>query len=269
MRWENGKLQVVESYHWGFAALGHACTRRINSIDPEAVNIVFGTAIPIQLGLIETFPANTIFVNLERYSHRDLAGTTVEYVASRYQIWEYSRQNLVAWHKIRTRFPVYLAPISYAPNLEKIPRDVVQDIDVLYYGKLLPDRIDVLNEIASTKRDMSGMSLITMTNVWGAHRDEFIARAKVIANPSLGQIFEIVRVSYLLANRKAIVSTVAEDIEIDADLKDVLCIAKQNEILDECEALVLDPEKRAAYAEQCYTTFKQRDVRKVIQDFFA
>ena len=64
-------------------------------------------------------------------------------------------------------------------------------------------------------------------------------------------------------------STVAEDIEIDADLKDVLCIAKQNEILDECEALVLDPEKRAAYAEQCYTTFKQRDVRKVIQDFFA
>lgn len=261
--------EVVDSYHWGFAALGHQIEHRINHFDPDAVNIIFGFSIPMQLGLIESFPGNTIFVNLERYSHRSLADTTAAYVASKYQIWDYSASNLAAWSAIATRYPVYHARISYAPNLEKIRQDIEQDIDVLYYGKVMSSRFQLLAEITKTRDDLTGLSLATLSNIWGQQRDDLIARAKVVFNPSEGNIFEIVRVSYLLANKKAVVCTQAPGMEIEDDIRAVLRIVSTDELANACGALADDTKHRVEYANTCYDVFKQRDIREVIRGFFG
>ncbi|MCV2360810.1 hypothetical protein LNV08_17695 [Paucibacter sp. TC2R-5] len=261
--------EVVESYHWGFAALGHSVDRRVNHFDPEALNIVFGFQIPMQLGLIDTFPANTIFFNMERYAGKSLFGTGAHHVANKFQIWDYSQANVDTWNLLSPKFPAYYAKTAYAPNLEKIPRGLEQDIDVLYYGNITPDRFDSLHNIAGLRPDLTGMSVMTLCNVWGKQRDEFIARSKVVVNFSRGNIFEIVRVSYLMANRKAVVCDFSDDLEIEADLRGGgLNFVKTADIQAACLALVEDGTKRETYALQGYELIKRRDIRTVITDFF-
>ncbi|MCH7344992.1 glycosyltransferase [Pelomonas sp. CA6] len=263
--------EVVESYHWGFLALGHQVERRINHFDPDALNIVFGFQIPMQLGLMPQFPDNTIFFNMERYAGVNLRGTAAEQLASRFQIWDYSRSNVDTWNALGPRFPAYHALTAYAPNLEKVPKGVEQDIDVLYYGNLTPDRVESLHKIAGLRRDLTGLSVMTLCNVWGRQRDEFIARAKVIVNFSRGNIFEIVRVSYLMANAKAVVCDYSEELEIEPDLRgpDGLTFVKTPEIQAACEALVADDARREAYARQGYELIRRRDIRDVIRGFFG
>lgn len=82
----NAYLEVIESYAWGFASLDYDCERRVNYFDPEALNIVFGFSVPWRLGLIDTFPANTIFFDMERFTGVPLINTNVHYLASKYQL---------------------------------------------------------------------------------------------------------------------------------------------------------------------------------------
>jgi hypothetical protein len=272
--------EVVESYVWGFTALGYDVKRLINHFDPDALNIVFGFFIPYQLGLIDTFPANTIFLNLERHTHFELAtliNTPIDHVASKYQIWDYDQGNVAVINALNPKFPAYYAKISYAPNLEKIPNDAMPEIDVLYYGGLSSYRYDALSRVAAMRPDFSGLSVMVLRNVWGKLRDEFIARSKVIINISGsgsafgGSIFEIVRVSYLLANKKAVVCVKGDEHDqIEADLlSGPLKFVNTSEIQNTCQTLIEDDTTRAQYAEQCYDLFRKRDIREVITQYFA
>lgn len=270
--------EVVESYAWGFVSLGHEVIHRINCCCPESLNIVFGWQIPFSLGLIDSFPADTILFNFERYTGYEPTSkimASIAYVANKYQFWDYSQQNVAKINALNPRFPAYYARISYAPNLEKLPTNLDQDIDVLYYGNLVePYRYNTLAEIAKTHPDLSGLKTMTLSHIWGKQRDEFIARAKLIVNISPGgDIFEIVRVSYLLANQKAVVCATATDIEFE-DLEDdlnggVLKFTNNSNVHAVCQDLVEDSVARAEYAKLGYDTFRQRDIREVIKNFFG
>lgn len=263
--------EVVESYQWGFAALGHDVIHRINCFDSTALNIVFGFYMPLHLGLIDTFPPNTIFFNMERCTNQLVPGTGAHYVASKYQIWDYSQSNVLRWNTLNPKYPAYYARTSYAPNLEKVPRGVEQDIDVLYYGKVSPDRFDSLQKITGVNTgSLSGLSVVTLCNIWGKQRDDFIARAKVTVNFSNGNTFEVVRVSYLMANKKAVICDYLEEIEIEPDLlHGNPQFVKSSDIQKACQTLVEDDVKRSLYAEEGYELFKQRDIRDVIKGFFG
>ena len=110
-----------------------------------------------------------------------------------------------------------------------------------------------------------------LLGVYGAQRDEFIARSKIIINVSSQVNFEIVRVSYLLANRKAVVCVVDnQKLQIDKDLgNDCLKIVSPNDVYAACEKLLVDDVYRHSYAENCYNIFKKRDIGKVIENFFG
>lgn len=272
----NSYNEVIESYAWGFAALGHEVKYRINCIDPESRNIVFGMAVPCQLGLIDTFPADTIFFNMERHKHFDAAyleRTWIYQVANKYQVWDYSQGNVEALNALNPRFPLHYTPLSYAPTLEKLPRNLEQDVDVLYYGMLkMPFRSDTLREVGVVGPDFTGLSVMSLTNVWGKMRDEFIARSKVVLNISVGEgdIFEIVRVSYLLANRKAVVcvSPDGHD-EVEDDLRETLKFVTLEQAHGVCQQLADDATAREQYASLGYETFRRRDIRDVITRYFT
>ena len=263
--------EVIESYFWGFNALGIPVERRVNHHDPDARNIVFGYQIPIQLGLLDTYPSDTIFYNLERLVGVDPADIWSRTIAARFQIWEYSHSNMDFWNSLNPIFPVYFAKTSYAPILEKIKNDVPLDIDVLFYGGLTPTRSNLLREIAVMRGNLTGLSICTLSYIYGAQRDDFIARSKVVLNFSSCVNFEIVRVSYLLANRKAVLCiTDGDGVEVEDDLRDgALRFVKSPDIFDVCQALVQDDVGRERYANMGYDTFKKRDIRDVITGFFV
>lgn len=263
----NSYIEVIESLHWGFRSLGFDCSFLVNEIDRKCVNIIFGWIPALLIG--NKFPKGTILYNLEQFSQGSMIGNqALEEAASDYIIWDYSTTNIPKWNKINPKNPIYYAPISFSPNLVKIPKSQ-EDIDILYIGSLGTKRAEKLIHTSSSP---SRNSVVSISNSWGKQRDEFISRSKVLLNISNENpnmtIFEIVRVSYYLANKKATICEIHPELEIENDIRNTLQFVVADKLAEACDILVHDAEKRKDYAEACFEIFRQRDIRDVIHSFF-
>ena len=262
-------LEVMASLQWGFSACGLDCTVHVNRIDPQRTNIVFGWIIGAQMGALAQVPEDTILYNFEQFSERQIAGTGLGDLAQRFQIWDYSAANLPRWQACNPRHAPFHAPVSYAPNLSRIQAAPQQDIDLLYIGSTGPGRSAKLAEICTAP---NRPALVSLQNLWADARDGFIGRSKLLLNlsnddPAL-RIFEVVRVSYYLANRKAVVCEDVPGQHTEADLREHLLWVPRAQLADRCAALLADPGEREALAERGFEAFRQRDVRAVLRQFF-
>lgn len=261
-------LEVIESLRWGLCALGYQCEFMRNRFDHGAVNIFFGWIPALQMGALEHIPPNSILYNLEQMAVGSMRGAVLlEQAAARFQIWDYSEANLPNWRELNPRFPVYYAPVSFAPTLVQAAVAAAEDIDLLYVGSLSARRVDKLSAASSHHS-----AVVTLSNVWGHQRDAFIGRARVLLNVSHDNprmnIFEVVRVSYYLANQKAVVCESYPGQQVEADMQATLRFAAADGLGAACDALLADAPLRAAYARDCHEMFRQRDVRAVLRGFF-
>jgi hypothetical protein len=106
-------------------------------------------------------------------------------------------------------------------------------------------------------------------NIWGTIRDEMIGRSKLVLNltgyESANTIFEIVRVSYLLANGRAVVCQKREGIEIESDLLESgLLFLDESNFNQQVQELLANDEQWLDYAQKCKATFCQRDIRQTL-----
>jgi hypothetical protein len=135
-------------------------------------------------------------------------------------VWDYALPNLTF---SKARF----VPVGYMPQLTRIPKADPQDIDVLFYGSMNKRRADVLGELRQR-----GLHVEALFGIYGAQRDAYIARSKVVLNMHYYEDapFEIVRVSYLWANRKCVVSEVGgnSSFGVDYDRLVPLCVELVN-----------------------------------------
>lgn len=264
--------EVIDSLMWGFNDLGIECTFRINEVDRSCVNIAFGWVNAFNNGLMDIYPHGTILYNMEKWSNQSFVNDPFFHViADRFQIWDYNLATLEKWRELNPRFLPYYARVSFAPNLVKVPPQAEEDIDILFIGSLNESRaakvMDCQRNIGVNRN-----SVVTVSGIWGARRDDFISRSKVLLNLSCpgGQYstFEIVRVSYYLANKKAVVCEYHPGLEIEDDMRNVLKFVPADEFAVCCNDLVHDADKRKAYADACFDVFSARDVRDVIKGFF-
>ena len=158
-------------------------------------------------------PSSAVIYNLEQVQLSS-GWCSPDYLGllKRCQVWDYAKRNIASLGKLALARPAVHVPIGYVPQLTRIPRNPVQDIDVLFYGSVNERRARVLDQLRSR-----GINTQAVFGVYGAARDSLIARAKVVLNLHFyeASIFEIVRVSYLLANRKAVVAECHDGTEID------------------------------------------------------
>ncbi|MFM2343823.1 MAG: hypothetical protein RLZZ210_431, partial [Pseudomonadota bacterium] len=99
-------------------------------------------------------------------------------------------------------------------------------------------------------------------------RDMLIARSKIILNMHYyenAHIFEIVRVSYLLANHKAVVSELGKNTSIEPDIKKAIYYGDLESLPELCVDLVTNPSKRKKLQETGHNIIKQRDATKFVQ----
>lgn len=261
-------LEVIDSLRWGLEALGYQCELMRNRYEHNAVNIFFGWIPALQMGALEQVPPNSILYNLEQMAVGSMRGATLlEQAAARFQIWDYSEANLANWNELAPAYPVYHAPVSFAPSLVRPRPEQPEDIDLLYIGSLSPRRVDKLSAASSHHS-----SVVTLSNIWGGQRDDFIGRARVLLNVSHDNprmnIFEVVRVSYYLANHKAVVCESYAGQHVEADMQAALRFADAANLGAACDALLADPDACATYAAECHEMFRQRDVRAVLRGFF-
>lgn len=263
-------LEVMAALRWGFEACGLPCSMAVNQIDPQRRNIAFGWIMAAQAGLLDALPDGSILYNFEQFSERRIAGTPLAALARRFRVWDYSAANLPRWAEADLPSPAFHAPVVWAPVLERIAPAPVQDIDLLYVGSGGAGRSARIDEIAE---HITRPGVVVARNIWGETRDSWIARARLMLNltndnPAL-RIFEVVRVSYYLANRKAVVCEAVPGHFVESDLLEALPFAPRAQLGDLAASLLADPALRQRWAERGYEAFRQRDARALVQRWLS
>jgi hypothetical protein len=252
--------EVAEALHHGLLALGHdsVLTNRLDLDDRRT--IVLGSNLLVQYALEP--PKNPIFYNLEQLGD-DLPWMTMpEFIDlfRRYPNWDYSQANVEYLAALGLPRPTYV-PIGYVPELTRID-PAPEDIDVLFYGALNARRYAILRELHDR-----GLRVKWLPGAYGASRDAWIARSKVVLNLHYfeAKIFAIVRVSYLLANRRAVVSEHSANPSLERDLQSGIAFADYHELVDRCVELVGDERARRELAERGYQAFSARNQADILQ----
>jgi len=83
------------------------------------------------------------------------------------------------------------------------------------------------------------------------------------------QDFEVVRVSYLLANRKAVIAHISDDTYIEDDMRLAIKVTSPPQLVHDCVKLVEDDKARSALEEAGFAAIERRDIRKVLERALA
>jgi len=238
-----GYKEVIETIRWGLIDIGYDVTVADNSLLSESVNIILGAQVLTEEEL-KRLPPSTIVYNFEQIGGVNLAELKPEFkfVAERFRVWEYSERNLAAWKEIGPAARVVHVPVGWAPILNRIEKRVPQDIDILFYGSPAQLRLDIFQRLCHY-----GMKCVFVCGLYGRVRDDLIGRAKLILNINRydhALIFEIVRVSYLLANAKAVVADIQEQTFIESGLENAVAFAKPEHIHQTCISLLDNDQAR-------------------------
>jgi hypothetical protein len=203
------------------------------------------------LSSAQTLPPGLILYNLEQIQ-RDSPWLTPGYLEllRRYPVWDYSARNIERLKDYGIE-RVALCGIGYMPALTRIPA-AIEDVDVVFVGSLNDRRRHVLDALAR-----EGKSVRAGFNLYGGERDALIARAKLVLNLHFyeSQVFEIVRVSYLLANRKCVVSETGHDSTLEGPLRDGVAFAPYDDLAETCLRLLEQPRERARLAARGFADF--------------
>ena len=256
--------EVAEGLHHALLALGHdsVVTNRLDLDDRRT--IVLGGNLLVRNGLEP--PKNPIFYNLEQLGD-DLPSMTLPAffdLFRRYPTWDYSQANIERLAALGLPRPTYV-PIGYVPELTRIA-PAPEDIDVLFYGAPYERRYAVLRDLHDR-----GLRVKWLSGVYGASRDAWIARSKIVLNIHYweAKIFEITRVSYLLANRRAVVSERGADPTLERDVESGVAFADYDGLVDRCVELLGDERARRELAEQGYQAFSARSQAAILDRALA
>jgi hypothetical protein len=249
--------EVIETVRYGLVALGYRASHAVNRIEaPGPQPVLFGAHLlgPADLPNV---PRGTIIYNLEQISPTSAwcSPTYLEFLRT-CRVWDYSPRNIATLAAMGVSGNVQRVPIGYMPELTRVRPAPVEDIDVLFYGSINERRAQVLSRLRAM-----GLNVHAVFGAYGTDRDALMARAKVVLNLHYydTSIFEVVRVSYALANSKAVVAEHRPGTEIDADLVDAVRLVPYDGLAQACAELVADHDARQALAARGFARMAARD----------
>ncbi len=249
--------ELVETLLYGLNALGIPVDFALNEYAPGTTNLVVGAHLLDAAGLA-ALRADAILYNSEQIDEAS-GWMQPAYLAAlqKHAVWDYGAENvrrLQALGAARVRH----VPLGYVPQLTRIPvlPPEEQDIDVLFYGAINERRKAVLEGLIAR-----GLRIEFLAGVYREARDRYIARAKVVLNLHYypASVFETVRVSYLLANEKAVVAECGPNTTLPPELTDALCAVPYDGLVDACCQLVADAGARANLARRGFECFSRLD----------
>lgn len=182
----------------------------------------------------------------------------------RHEVWDYSKLNIVELNKLGIK--AKHCPLGYSSCLERIkPNEVEQDIDVLFYGSINQRREKLLLQLHEKCK------LQVAFGIYGAPLDALIARAKIIANIHFypTAIHEITRTSYLMANKKFVVSEMGRDVKLEKFYSAGIAFCEYDDIVLTVLNYLEKPNWREETAMIGYNMFKTWSQREMIEKALA
>lgn len=227
---------------------GRECDFTVNQMAPDRINIILGyhlltdepglknfRYIPYQLEQLHTdeYPFTRNMERILRNAH---------------DVWDYSEKN-IAFLEEKGIGAKQLIP-GYHENLELIRPVPNKSIDILFYGSIGERRKKILDDLAKTYK------LKILFGVYGEKRDKWISRSKLILNLHhySKQIFEAVRISYLLNNACFVVSETSENYPYHPVN---LPLVPYEELVQTCARYLQDPDQMIQTGQQLFEDFKK------------
>lgn len=267
-------FDIALSFSHSLRDLGQPCEVFTNPADAFGKTLVFGAhMIPAFGGTIED--GDYVIFNLEQYDSEAMNDGYLD-ILRRYEVWDYSRNNIefLLGKGVNAR----LCGIGYHPCMSNIRLGKAATItggvttparvqyidagagnqagvfDVLFYGSINERRAKIIDALKAT-----GKNVLNLVG-YGAYRDKYIARAKIVLNMHYWEaaIFEIVRVSHLLANEKCVVSEFGNEPELEAPYSEGLAFSSYDKLVDTCLALLENDDLRVKTAKAGFDAFKAR-----------
>ncbi len=244
--------EIIDSITASLDKLGLTQEKSTNHIKTDKTNIIIGWHL-LNEGQLLQLPKGTIIYNLEQLDVKNKhLITKILKFPDNLILWDYSRKNIKALRSYGFKNKAHLMQPAYSPALNRISKPTTQNIDVLFYGSINERRQRVINQLKQL-----GLNTQVVSGLYGEERDNLIARSKVILNMHYyeSSIFESIRVSYLLANSKAVVTEIGNDTEIDVAFKECVYGVDYNKLAQACFKLVKDDDLRGKYEAQALTNF--------------
>ncbi|MGR9372352.1 glycosyltransferase family 1 protein [Rhizobium leguminosarum] len=247
--------EVALGLQGAFEELGGSApiVRDMNAFAGRAPIIYGGNLLPAEI--VSHLPKDSVVINLEQVSEESI------WINSRYTsilkslpVLDYSprnRENLAA----KGIDHAGVLEIGYSRCLSQIKHAPVKDIDVLFYGSMNERRHHILKTL-----EQGGLKVAHLFNIYGAERDAAIARSKIVINIHhyASGVFEIVRISYLLANRVCVLTE--GDIR-DPDLQPFsggLAVEPYDKMIERCHKLIADTAERDSIAAKGFAAMESR-----------
>jgi hypothetical protein len=208
-------LELGELITHSLIELGHEAYLAFNQIQAYSTNIIIGCHL-LDPNHTQNLPKSTIILNTEQISDEPTSwNTNITKWAQIFSLWDYSVKNIEKFHQNGITHAKHLK-IGYQKELDRLKPNTPKDIDVLFYGCINERRQKIINQLLSRQ-----VWVKLLFGVYGAERDHWIERSKLIMNIHYyeSQIFEIVRVFYLLTNSRAVIAEINETTSIESIYK--------------------------------------------------
>lgn len=243
-------LELGELLYFSIMELGYEATFSFNHADPDATNILIGCHL-LDPSFIPQIPDSSIILNTEQiYSDTGAWNEAVFPWAKHFQLWDYSPRNIEKFKELGIE-GAKLLKIGYQKELTRLGSTKSKDIDVLFYGSVNERRKSILDAL-----EAMGLKVKVLFGVYGKDRDEWVERSKIVLNHHYyeAQIFEIIRVFYLLTNSVAVVGEVNESTSIDMMCKEGISAAKYEDLVSRCVELVHNDALRESLQLQAFNS---------------
>ncbi|MFL2459225.1 MAG: hypothetical protein ACJ0HJ_03625 [Candidatus Pseudothioglobus sp.] len=241
--------ELAELLTYSLRDLNNDVILSVNEIIDDRQNIIFGAHLLDNADL----PSSTIIFNTEQlFNGSENWVERIIFLGKKYLILDYSEIN-IEFLKDKGCVKVFKFEIGFHEKLNRIPKNTKKDIDILFYGTLKERRKKILIKLVE-----AGLNVKHLFGVYGAQRDEYISRAKIVLNCHHfnAKIFEIVRVHYLVNNNTPVISELHYDTKIEPFWKSIILGVSIENIADECKRLANDEINRLEYSEIAFKKFK-------------
>jgi hypothetical protein len=245
-------LELGELLMYSLRELG-AEAELTDGIRPASTNILIGCHL-LDASLIPRGPKSTIILNTEQIylDDRPWNAQIFEWIRH-FRVWDYSERNIEKMRSMGVHDVRHLK-LGFQKELRRIPKLRDREFDVLFYGSANDRRARVLDGLVE-----AGINVKYLFGVYGAERDEVIARSRLVLNHHFykSEIFEVVRVSYLLTNSVAVVGEVNDTTSIDDIYRSAITAAPYDGLVEACTRLVKDDALLARAEERAYDLFSK------------
>ena len=257
-----GYREVIETLQWGLTHIGHDVKVSENAFAADRINIILGAQM-LSDAKLRQLPQETIIYNFEQIGRLkpEEMKPEIKTVAERFRIWEYSEANFDTWKALGAANPIVHVAVGWAPILRRIEKPSTQDIDILLYGLPGQLRLEIFHDLCH-----HGLKCVFLCGMYGSARDQLIGRSKLVLNINSYQsrIFEIVRVSYLLANSKAVVADLQADTFVEPGLSGAIAFSAPDQMLATCTRLLETDAARQRLEEHGRRIIEQRHIVPIL-----